>query len=220
MEKEFDDEVHAARVERVGQLSDIAVTTEAYSSVLEGERHFHLASRKVLALEAAFSNLTRKVKSNTAFKEELEVLRSASRGDALITAVLASLPSHIVNGTQTTLQLKQKFSTVAEAARVASRVSPDSGFTGKILALLSSKVSFAPSKEGVGDVVDDIIVKCNESFDDGDLHRVVVELSKLTGEAEVAVRPFVTAVRERVMVDMAVKAIRAQILTSSIALSA
>ncbi|KAG0180372.1 Formation of crista junctions protein 1 [Apophysomyces sp. BC1034] len=207
--------------ERAGRLSKLERISERYKAMeqqsirnadeLDKSRQYHLMYVTLGALQDAVE-----APQKQPFVQELEALRNSAKDNAVLKAVLSSIPREVAEeGIESANGLSVRFEQIAEQARRVALVPEDGGFGAHILSIILSKLLFR--KEGLvqGDDVEAVLARSGYYLKNGDLELAVRELNQLRGWPKRLAYDWIESARRHLEIKQALEVVESQIVLSS-----
>lgn len=144
-------------------------------------------------------------------KEQWERVRNLAHGDDLVVSILQGLPSRVQeHGALTVPELQVRFAVMREEARKAA-LAPEQApkMLGQLIGTVLAKVSSSPSGYLAGPGVEECLARAAFHLERGKLKEAVREVASMEGYAKVLAQDWLTLAEDRLLVDQAVRALKA-----------
>jgi len=207
------------RSARLGELQKLSERAGALSIMLEHAVSAQERSKQVWELSLCLLDVQDAIKSTTPFLPQWERLLDASKGDAVLEQAITSVPLEIVaSGIQTKDHLTSRFfAKVESAAREAALIdkakpakdgAAHATIWGYLLAKITSSVLIPQRAYIEGNEPENIISRAGYHMSVGDLEGCAKELDALDGIASDVTRDWVTAVKDRLLLEQTVDLVK------------
>lgn len=199
---------------RLEQLESFNCQLKALHTILESRSVYESFSHQVHKVSVACLALCNQIESSKPLHEQLTLLQAAGRGDDLIEAVLASIPTSVANqGAPTVVQLLHRFKSVHQQSRQAALVPKNAqdGLLGKLAGKVLATVTFAPSGPIEGNDAEAILARTNHFLENGDLLAAVKQMEALTDYPAEVASEWMEEAKSRLLLEQAAEVIKAHV---------
>lgn len=198
------------RDERLQVLSDLKMQVQALDAVLESRSTYESVSHQVHKVSIATLAIANQLERCSPLYAELNALRNAGRGDDVIEAVLASLPTALVNeGAPTVPQLLNRFKMVKKVGREAALMPENSGMVGHLVGSFLAKVTMEPKGPVQGSGAEAVFSRTTHFLECGDLESAVKQVETLTGYPAEVVSDWLREAKSRLLLEQGAKVMKA-----------
>lgn len=199
---------------------------KTYHAVLNGlgdavENTFstHTISTAILTLESVLSQSTVALKKKASLglaspsvATYFERVKALSQGDDLVNSVIDTLPARVkTEGALTLSELQIRFGIMRDEARKAA-LAPEQApkLVGQVIGTVLANLSFTPSGFINGPGTEETLARAAYYLERGKLKESLDEVKSISGYAKVIASDWITLAEDRLMVDQAVKTLKAE----------
>lgn len=185
---------------------------------VEDTLNSHTISTAVLSLESILSQPSVLLKKLSAqghqsqgVKAHLDRVRSLAQGDELVVSIVDSLPARVQqDGAPTLSELQVRFSIMRDEARKAA-LAPEQApkLIGQVIGTVLANISSTPSGYIAGPGVEESLARAAFFLERGKLKEAVVEVQGMEGYAKVIAQDWISLAEDRLLVDQALRALKA-----------
>jgi hypothetical protein len=197
------------------QSHSIATAILTLESMLSQPAALLRKSYSMLASASSSSSFTNSSQNHSTakspIKEQWDHVRSLAQGDALVVSIVQSLPARVQeNDALTVPELQVRFAVMREEARKAA-LAPEQApkMLGQLIGTVLAKVSSSPSGYLAGPGVEECLARAAFHLERGKLKDAVREVASMEGYAKVLAQDWLTLAQDRLLVDQAVCALKA-----------
>lgn len=185
---------------------------------VEDTLNSHTISTAVLSLESILSQpsvllkkLSAQGNQSQGVKAHLNRVRSLAQGDELVVSIVDSLPARVQqDGAPTLSELQVRFSIMRDEARKAA-LAPEQApkLIGQVIGTVLANISSTPSGYIAGPGVEEALARAAFFLERGKLKEAVVEVQGMEGYAKVIAQDWISLAEDRLLVDQALRALKA-----------
>lgn len=224
LRKQHNDELLQTQQQIESLRQEVAAAQKILSSLgntVEETMSSHSISTAILSLESILSQpstLLRKQQtfaasssSSSPVKAQLDRVRSLAQGDDLVISILNSLPARVQQeGAPTLSELQVRFAIMREEARKVA-LAPEQApkMIGQLIGTVLANVSSSPNGYISGPGVEESLARAAFFLERGKLKEAVVEVNGMEGYAKKIAHDWVLLAEDRLLVDQAVRALKA-----------
>lgn len=178
----------------------------------------HAVSSAVLALELILSNpsvtpsaTTKSNNQNSSIATKLNNLKGLCKDDTLVTNLLDSLPVRVKSqGALTLPELQVRFQVMRDEVRKAA-LAPEAApkMIGQLVGTLLASISSAPKGLVTGQGTEEVLARASYYLDRGKIKEALKELDSVQGYSKVLMEDWKDYAKERLIVDQALRALKA-----------
>lgn len=185
---------------------------------VEDTLNSHTISTAVLSLESILSQpsvllkkLSAQGNQSQGVKAHLNRVRSLAQGDELVVSIVDSLPARVQqDGAPTLSELQVRFSIMRDEARKAALAPAQAPkLIGQVIGTVLANISSTPSGFIAGPGVEESLARAAFFLERGKLKEAVVEVQGMEGYAKVIAQDWVSLAEDRLLVDQALRALKA-----------
>eukprot|EP00598_Pedospumella_elongata_P001815 CAMPEP_0184971884 /NCGR_PEP_ID=MMETSP1098-20130426/4014_1 /TAXON_ID=89044 /ORGANISM="Spumella elongata, Strain CCAP 955/1" /LENGTH=536 /DNA_ID=CAMNT_0027494081 /DNA_START=309 /DNA_END=1919 /DNA_ORIENTATION=+ len=195
----------------VSQLGAVKIATDRTAAAIKQTIDIHQLSAAVLSLEMALSSTTHYEDDDNFIAHHFAEVRKACQGDEVVKVVLDTLPARVVSSGALQLpDLQVRFAVMREEVRKTA-LTPEAApkLIGHLIGSALAAISVAPSGLVPGNGSEEALSRAAYYLERGRIAESLKELQAVQGYGQVQMRDWISLAQERLVVDQAIRVLKA-----------